>query len=193
MNKRAIFILCLITLFFASIYVGAKIEGRNRANALADDIELVKEEKNTVVNEVSFTVSTGEERTTPNTKFVLKKHYKDCNHTLKDEAEIPEEMVNLTKEELAEKYTNWEVESFSKDEVVLCKEIEKYCSEHYLIIVENNEILIYSIDEDGKKVIKEKCDIAYEYLPETDKIILKNGIYVYGNEELNKIKEDFES
>ena len=37
MNKRAIFILGLVTLFFASVYVGAKIEGSRKTNSLADD------------------------------------------------------------------------------------------------------------------------------------------------------------
>lgn len=193
MNKRAIFILGLVTLFFASVYVGAKIEGSRKTNSLADDIGLIEEKQNVIVNEVSLSINANEEKTTPNTKFVLKKYYTHCNHVVTDEAELPEEMVNLTEEELSSKYTNWEIEEFSKDEVVLSKKIDKYCSEHYLIIAENNEILIYNLDEEGSKKLKEKCDIAYEYLPETDKIILQNGIYVYGIQELNKIKEDFES
>lgn len=193
MNKRAIFILCLITLFFVSVYVGAKIEGGRKTNTLADDIGIIEERENVILNEVSLTINANEEKITPNTKFILKKYYTHCNHVGIDEAELPEEMVNLTEEELASKYINWEVESFSKDEVVLSKKLDKYCSEHYLIIEEDGEIMIYSLDEEGNRKLKEKCDIAYEYLPETDKIILANGIYVYGSEELNKIKEDFES
>lgn len=193
MNKRAIFILGLVTLFFVSVYIGAKIEGNNKENTLADDIELSKEAENIPVNDVSLSIDSREEKTTPNTKFVLKKYYTQCNHLDTEEAELPEEMVNMTREELAKKYTNWEIEEFSKDEVVLCKKLDKFCSEHYLIIVENDEIMIYSLDKEGNKELKEKCDIAYEYLPETDKIILRDGIYVYGLQELNKIKEDFES
>ena len=80
MNKRAIFILGLVTLFFASVYVGAKIEGSRKTNSLADDIGLIEEKQNVIVNEVSLSINANEEKTTPNTKFVLKKYYTHCNH-----------------------------------------------------------------------------------------------------------------
>ena len=35
-------------------------------------------------------------------------------------------------------------------------------------------------------------DISIQYLPETDKINIQNGIKIYGTENLDKVLEDFE-
>lgn len=193
MNKRTIFILGLIALFLASAYFTNKFGKIQGENVVADEVTFNNsEEENTIQTEVLST-AVDEEKITPNTTFMLKKHYTDCGHTIIDKAEIPEELVNLNEEELKEKYPKWEIEKFSKEEVVLLKELDSFCGEHYLVTEEDGNVLIYMIDEKGSKSLVERTDIAFDYLPESDKTILKNGIYVYGNEELNKIREDFES
>lgn len=191
MKKRAIFILSLITLFFASAYIGAKFGQKDSENISMDEPK-IKEETNLTTQEFIST-SANEVKTTPNTIISLKKYYKECEHIVKDSAEIPEEMVNLTKQELSERYANWNIEEFTKEEVILSKEVSSFCGEHYLVIEESGVVSIYYLDGSGNKTLVQTTDIAFEYLPETDKIILKNGIYVYGKEELNKIREDFES
>ena len=45
---------------------------------------------------------------------------------------------------------------------------------------------------DGKEEIYQNTGISTEYLPETDKISLRDGIKVFGRENLNSIIEDFE-
>ena len=47
--------------------------------------------------------------------------------------------------------------------------------------------------EIARYLLKEQGSLSCEYLPETDRINLKNGINIYGTEELNKMLEDFES
>lgn len=193
MNKRAIFILGLFTLFFVTAYATTKIGMKEEENILQNEIAVIKEEENVQINEIAINASAEEkEKTTPKTALILKKYYSDCGHTITDNAEMPEDMVNLTEEELKNKYSNWKIEEFSKEKVVLSRESDSFCGEHYLIIEEEGNIVIYILDEEGNKTLKENTEIAVEYLPETDKIILSNGIYVYGTEELNKIKEDFE-
>lgn len=194
MSRRALFILLLITLFFGTAYITTKFGFKDNENMTADQIS--QNSKNDILtenNEKVISTSTSEMTTTPNTILILKKYYSDCGHTILEKSKIASNMVNLTSEELQEKYLNWKLEKFSNDEVVFSKELESFCGEHYLLTEEEGKILIYSLDEEDNKTLKEETDIAYEYLPETDKILLQSGIYVYGNEELNKIKEDFES
>lgn len=190
MKKQAIFIVALITLFFASAYIianyGMKPEGNKETNV----IETSK--KNTIFNE-TVSVNAEEEKTTPNTTLTLKKYYADCGHWITTSAKIPSEMVNLTESELISKYPTWNLEKFSKEEIILTGETDSFCGEHYLVTYENGKVVIYSLDEEENRTLMESTEIAYDYLPETDKIILNNGIYVYGKDELNKIKEDFES
>lgn len=192
MNKRAILILAIITLFFGAAYVTTKTMETKKEDIKAEEIIGVRKEETKSQEEEIINTSTNEEKTTPNTILVLKKKYIDCGHTITDKAEIPGEMVNLTKDEIIKKYVNWNVDSFTKDEVILTKDMDSFCGEHYLVIEEEGRVLIYSLDEENNRTLMEETEIAFEYLPETDKTILKNGIYVFGKEELNKIKEDFE-
>ena len=57
---------------------------------------------------------------------------------------------------------------------------------------DNNDYLIYSIDENNQQKIFQRTGIVVDYLPEIDKLNLKNGIRVNGKENLNKMLEDFE-
>lgn len=171
---------------------GAKI-GKKEQNIIADDIILSEGEENIIQEEKTVTTNSDEIKVTPNTLLILKRYYSDCGHTIVNNAEIPEEMVNMTEEEVKNVYSSWQMEKFTKEEVILLKELSSFCGEHYLLIEEEGRVLIYALDEAGNKSLKETTEIAFEYLPETDKIILQNGIYIYGTEELSRIKEDFES
>ncbi|MDE5831190.1 MAG: BofC C-terminal domain-containing protein [Clostridia bacterium] len=170
---------------------GSKI-GAQGQNSISDEI-VVSEKNNKEEEEKTVSANADDIKVTPNTLLILKRYYADCGHTIINNAEIPEEMVNLTEKEVENGYQGWKIEKFTKEEVILAKELDSFCGEHYLLLEEEGRVLIYSLDEAGNKTIKEDTDIAFEYLPETDKIILQNGIYVYGTEELSRIKEDFES
>ena len=53
-------------------------------------------------------------------------------------------------------------------------------------------IVIYKLLEDGTEKEYEVTDISTEYITDTDKINMKNGIKVNGKQELNQLIEDFE-
>ena len=76
MKKQAIFILVLITLFFTSAYIMANYGTQAEEEAKTNISET--ESRNKIENENVISVNAEEERTTPNTKFVLKKYYADC-------------------------------------------------------------------------------------------------------------------
>ena len=136
--------------------------------------------------------TTFEEKTTPNTILTLQKYYAECGHTIETNNVIPYEQVNLTEDEIKEKYSDWNLESFSAEEIILSKEVDSFCGEHYLVTEKDGFVAISTVDQDGIVTFKEKTNISVEYLPETDRITLKNGLMVYGTEELNKLLEDYE-
>ena len=189
MKKRAIFIFILIfTLFFVIGYsIQNSIEQRS-----TNDNTIREKNENTIIKEETIEVNSKEEKTTPNTIMVLKKKYSTCGHVISSRASIPEEMVNLTKESVSEKYSEWEIEEFTTNQIVLMKAVDGFCNEHYLLIEEDESINLYILNEMGEKKLKKTIDIVIEYLPETDKITLKNGIMIYGKDNLNKILEDYE-
>ena len=123
----------------------------------------------------------------------VKKYFKQCDHTINEYVEMPQELVNLTKEEVQNKYNDWKVIGFEPNKVTLYKEFDDMCGEHFKLKVEEGKIVIYQINKEGNQSIYEKTNISSEYLTQTDLISIENGgLDVYGKEELNKIIEDFE-
>ncbi len=134
-----------------------------------------------------------EKRIAVNAQLILKKYFTQCDHTINEYTEIPEECVNMTKEELQKQYPEWEVIGFEPNKIILYKEFNDVCGEHFKLKIEDGKINIYLINKDGTETLYEKTNISSEYLTETDLININNGtLEVYGKEELNKTIEDFE-
>lgn len=136
--------------------------------------------------------NSSEEKISPNCFITLKKLYKECGHTTSEYLEIPEELVNKTQEDLKEKYENWNIEKFSDTEIILSKEEEGECGEHFIVRDKEGKVTIYEVLKDGSEQEYEVTDIWTEYLTQTDKINMQNGIRVNGKQALNQLIEDFE-
>lgn len=136
--------------------------------------------------------NTQEEKTSPNCSFTIKTHFLSCGHTKNEYANLPQELVNLTKDEIQEKYQEYEIETFASNKVVLYQEKQGECGEHYMVKDKEGQVTVYQVLEDGTQKELEITSITTEYLPETDKINMKNGIQVNGKQELNQLIEDYE-
>lgn len=139
-----------------------------------------------------ITTASEEEKISPNASFALKKYYDECNHFDYEEAEFPIELVNLTKQEVEDYYDDWEVEEFSDKKLVLCKEINGYCNQHFVIRLDGENVNIYRLGTLGELNLYKKTEIFKEYLAEKDIQELQKGITVYGEGKLSSILEDFE-
>ena len=53
-------------------------------------------------------------------------------------------------------------------------------------------LTVYQILENGDEVEVETTSVSIEYLPDTDRINIMNGIKVNGKQALNQLIEDFE-
>ncbi|MFR5684487.1 MAG: BofC C-terminal domain-containing protein [Clostridia bacterium] len=140
----------------------------------------------------AINASVAEKTVSPNAKLIIETLYKTCGHTLKERKQVSESLVNLNEEQVKEEYPEYEIKSFSKDEIILYQEKDEFCNEHYLVKEKDGNIAIYQIDEQKNQSLKEETQINVNFLPDTDKEYLKNGIQVFGKENLNKILEDFE-
>lgn len=187
----SIFTIALIILTSAVVYQNIKYD------KLAKEEEKVTDEciyeNNELENDIDeIKVSETETKVSPNAELVIKKYYKECGHTTEEKRNVANDMVNKTQEEIEKLYPDYKVESFFNNKIVLIKEEEGQCDEHYIVRDENSNIMIYKILSDGKEEIYQNTGISTEYLPETDKISLRDGIKVFGRENLNSIIEDFE-
>ena len=103
----------------------------------------------------------------------------------------------IIQEEESISSTKTEENKEEKEETVI-NEIEQTISEeetnneHYVLREVDKLIKVYSIDNNEKEELYMNTNIATEYLPETDKASLEQGIHVYSKGELNEILQDFE-
>ena len=163
-------------------YISEKIED--------ECTEEYKEEQ--MANQNTTEVSSTEEKVAANAILILKKYYTKCDHTINEYVELPKELVNLTKEQVQEKYSDWEVIGFEKGKITLYKEFDDVCGEHFKLKIEDGKVVVYTVNNDGTETLYEKTNISSEYLTETDLINMQDGLEIYGKEELNQIIEDFE-
>jgi len=194
MRKKYIIVLMAIVTIIAGFMVGVVLANRNKTSNLEPEIEskLAKETQN-MQNELdTIATSHREIKTSPNAILVLETYYQGCQHTTIKREEIPTECVNQTEENLQEKYRDWKIKEFTNGEVILYQERQGICEEHYLVKEHNGYVAIYTVDKEGKETLKETTEIVISYLPETDKLRLKEGIKVYGKENLNATIEDYE-
>ena len=102
------------------------------------------------------------------------------------------DLVNLTKDELANVYSDWQINRFTSSEIELYKEFDGSCGEHYLVKSTNGYITIYLLKSDDSTELKETTDIAVKYLSLEDMNELENGVTLYGKDSLNAYIENFE-
>lgn len=197
MNKTIMSIIAIIVIIGA-IIIGVQICKPNKEQE--DIITKVSEEKieddctdeYQEIQEEMLQANSTEEKISPNCFITMKKTYNKCGHTTSEYIAIPKELVNKTKEDLEEKYIGWTIDKFSDTQIVISKKEEGECGEHYIVKDKEGKVVIYKLLEDGTEKEYEVTDISTEYITDTDKINMKNGIKVNGKQELNQLIEDFE-
>lgn len=186
-------ILAIVIGFFIGIYL---YNAEANEEKMENDIEKIQSNNlvNTnTVNKIEIETSAVEEKISVNTEVVEEVYYTECDHLVKNTRNNIKNVINMTEDELKRKYPDWKIKEFSKEKVVLYKEEQNYCGEHFLVKDVDGFITIYSMDNSDE--IKERIDITdieTMYLPEADQKKLKEGIKVYSEKKLNKLIEDFE-
>ena len=156
--------------------------------------KLIEDECTAVTEYGTDLISTNSKvkKTSPNCLIVLKIYYRKCGHLVESKKNIEEGEVNLTEEELKKKFPDWELQKFTSSEIVLYKEVDEFCNEHYLLKEKDGTIAVFSLDENNNEKLERKTNIFTNYLEEDDLEKLRSGIYINSKKELNKALEDFE-
>lgn len=197
MNRKIITLLVAIIIILLGIVSGiylynksnSDIDRNNNFNSEAREVITIENETEIAQ---SMLVSSTEEKTTSNTLIIYKTYYAKCNHYINEYKDIDAAYINLTKEEFAEKNKAWKITNFSPSEIILEKQEDEYCNQHYLLKINNGVLTIYLIDEKEEKTEYEITDITTEYLTTEDILKLEKGIIIYGKENLISTIEDYE-
>lgn len=203
--KKSWLIILVLAIIVIGIIAGVYIYNRNKKigkNIVDNEINIVSEtitdecteeyEKLEEQAKLEIETNSSEEKISPNCLITLKRYYDECQHTINEYLDIPKDLVNGTKSDLQREYPNWEIQKYSNNEIILYKEFNSNCGQHFVLRDVDGKINIYKINENNEEELYEKTEISVEYLTETDKIEIQNGIRVNGIEELNQLIEDFE-
>jgi len=188
--KRLIIFLIMLLIFLASIGIGYfYLNTRDDQKNASKSEDLIAE--NNIENQ-TISTENQEEKISPNCRLTLKRYYTECQHTINEYIDISQSLVNATKKDLEKEYSNWEVKEYSSTEIVLYREFDSDCGQHFILKNDNGKITVYRINENNEEIEYQKTEISIDYLTETDKVQIQNGIRVNGIEELNQLIEDFE-
>lgn len=168
----------------AHIYSDEKVEKATLTN--------IKEIDRPIDNQIVIKTASTEEKTSPNAEITFETYYNRCAHSKVEKKQISNNAVNKTEKELEEIYPKWKIKKFSSDEIVMYKEENKMCDDHFIIKEKEGYISVYSIDENNNEDLLEKTEIATQYLPEEDIELLKKGIKVNSTTELKRVLSDYE-
>lgn len=192
---RKVFVgICILIIIVLAIFVGLYLYDMNNVNK--ENINNNVTEVNTREENIEITealeIANQEEKTTPNTLIIYRTYYTKCKHYINEYKDIDISSVNLTEEEIKDKNRDWRIKEFSAEQIVLEKEEEAFCNQHFKLKLIDGNVIIFIIDENGNEAEYQKTEITSEYLTNEDILKLTEGIVVYGKENLSSVLEDYE-
>lgn len=195
MKTKIFWTICICIIIATGIFVGIYLYNRRNENKEgnmnnADTTSDVADEGVEAIDVLE--IANQSDKTTPNTLMIYKIYYTKCKHYINEYKNIDISSVNLTKEEIQERNREWKIEEFSSSQIILEKEEIGFCNEHFKLKLIDERIVIFIIDEIGNETEYEITEITSEYMTEEDILKLKEGILVYGRENLTSVLEDYE-
>ncbi len=208
-------IFCIsIVLFSIGIIVGAELNSIGYEKQLAtenkkiDSIQDVviknvqaeqKDKKNSEFDYKDYDennlqhVNANIKKISPYCKLTIEKYFTACGHTTIETIDIPKELVNMTESELQHKYEKWFIKKFEEKEIYLYREIDAKCSSHFVVKEEDGKVAVFAQITNDNMQYKKMTNIDFDSLRAEDKELIKDGVELYGEEELSSFIEDFES
>ena len=196
MKKFLIFLSISMLAVIIGFFIGKNFFNpkETKENVIAKNINnnVINKVKN-VEKEKEIPTSISEEKISVNTQIIEETYYNKCNHKIETPIKDIKNYINMTKKELQKEFPTWGIKEFGIDKVVLYKEEDDFCNEHFLVKDEDGYITIYTIDNDNNVLeLLDRTEIPTTYLAQVDKNNLTDGIIVYTKQNLNKLIEDFE-
>ena len=195
--KKTIWVMVCIIAIVLGFFVGKHLYKKKESN---NNVNLQNTVTNTQINNTvekvtntEIPTSMSEEKVSINTEIIEKVYYKECDHIIETPVKNIEKYINMDEEDIRKSFQGWEIEEFTPEKLVLYKQEEDFCNEHFLIKDVDGYVTIYTLNSlDNVLEILETTEIETKYLTDTDKKNLIDGIKVYTKKDLNKVIEDFE-
>jgi flagellar basal body-associated protein FliL len=156
------------------------------ANADPGNDQDKKQDETPIQDQEQATNANPENLITASTKIIFKTYFTLCSHMVDKEPEDMKDFINLSESALKSKFSEWTVNEFSTQQVILKREKQTYCPRHYIIGSKDGYIAIYVYNSDGIKTLYEMTESPVSILTTEDQKNLEYGIVADSEEELQQ-------
>lgn len=164
------------------LFIGINM-GKNMNNDL-DSINNKDNEELDVFNEIKKEESLD---------IVKEIYYKECKHTIASNESQYTKNLQVLKTEVKKTNSDYTVKDESTNRIVLYKEVEGICPQHYNLKEDDDGYIAVYEYKDGKWVFKESTNVPVSSLKQSVKEQLKDGIKIETLENLASLLEELES
>jgi len=188
-TAASIVCLCAIGAF---AYFGGITDIRNKAVQTAEASDNAANETDTQnTDEKDYEEASANSGLNETALFTYEFYNESTEATDSLQGECPIELVGKNMADVKAYYSDWQVMSFSPDNVLLRKVIGVNDDERYVVGVYDDCVAVfYENTEDGIYML---TDIPISGLEHDKQVMLNDGIYVEGKDRLRRILEDYSS
>lgn len=130
----------------------------------------------------------------PNTEIVFNRSYKLCKDVISEKRKPYIGEIGTKEDELQSLFPGWTIEKFTEEQLILSKQIDNYCSNHYILKEQGGLVTIYApLEEDeGLEVIK-YTTVKVNSLPPALQQEIEKGVAVESIEQIEYLIESWQS
>ncbi len=181
----------LVISLSVGIYLGFKYTKNNNDlvdynKNMADQISEENEDTTTSVSTKTYDI-----------EVIYKDEYTRCGHIIENKNIAYGSNIDKVKEEENQKQKDmgniYEIVDESEDRIVYSRKIEQNCPNHFLVKLEDKEVVIYNIVDETATMLYKKLEVDTQTLNPEMLEELNEGIKADSKEDLNLIIEDLES
>jgi len=197
-NKYILAILLVLTMmvggYALGIYIGQHRLEENLKNNNEDQgfetMQATKQDDREIVGK-GFSVA---DIINENTLLIFETNYTACNDKRVEERKANEDEIGLNRQELESNFPEWDVYEFSSSKVILTKELDDYCPNHFILKDKDGMIVIYmpSKGENESRSIQ-NTQIPINKLPPDFQDEIRKGLVIDSLQEIEYFLESLES
>lgn len=205
LKRKSFWIATLVTVFTAmsTFYLAYNIFNnkdinKNPINDIETKIYTLEDDTKQKIGDEEITKTTevailNTARITPSTKLVYEYYYEGDGEIKREEEIPPYFLIDMSRQDVEEKFPDWQLKSFSQSEVIMRKNIPGKVKERYIIREYDGYVAVFFEEPVDGVNLRELTDTPVATLTEEDQKKLKIGISILGDEELIKALENYES
>lgn len=129
----------------------------------------------------------------PSTEIIFNRSYKLCGDIISERRKPHKEEIGTKEEAIDSLFSDWTIEKFTEKQLVLSKQIDNYCPNHYILKEQGGLVAIYApLEEEGLEIIKH-TSVKVRSLPPNLQQEVEKGMVVGSLEEIEYIIESWQS